>query len=255
MLRNFKRLYLLGFLGVFFMVSGCAHTPLNLSYQPAQRPYKKHKIKIAVVKPAYTGSKIQQNIQQMFMLSAYGDSGEAPINISLYNKYINIYSLKLANAMIADLDKIVASKGMIPYKTFDIYDEVTYRDKKNVDLILAPEFDFGPIIKNHHTWIPMIWPLNHIYWDHGSIIMAGKIRLVFYEPMSKEKIVLKDVDISSLGLDTTIPYSSKSDAEDKIINFLNKMYPQLMGRVAKVIDPDEIAESMSDIEHLKQEKE
>ena len=250
------RLYLVSAMLGVMLLAGCAHTPMNLAYQPVQKLHKAYNIKVAIVRPVYTGLQGAQGMDFSSIISNMMRNMNFTPDVSVPLEYRNKYSIFMANSMTTDLDKIISSKGMIPYKTFNSYDEVSYRDKKNVDLILQPEFDFGPMLTNHHTWVfPLFWPVKRLYWDHGTMLLGGKLRLVFSEPMSKEKILIKDIDISSLGLDTTMSYCSKTDAENKLVNFINKIYPLLMTKVERVIDPDEIAASMSDIHHLKQEKE
>gem|GEM_PF-7083116 len=67
-------------------------------------------------------------------------------------------------------------------------------------------------------------------------------------------MLIKTVDISSLsnsGLLAQASYVGYDEAEQALIDILNRAYPELMTRVAIVIDSDEINATMADVNKLK----
>ncbi len=148
--------------------------------------------------------------------------------------------------MLTDMEKILESKGLKVVGGFDNFDEITYAQKKQIHYVVVPEFDFGPIIKNRRECLPVIGCR-----DKGTIQFIGGIKLVFYEPVSMEKIIIKRIDLSSLGYNSAIEYSGYEDADKKLMALLNKIYSQIMERVEKVIDVDELEHNMESVKSLK----
>ena len=234
-------------LSISFICS-CATTQystLNLLYEPASTTPSEVDVKIAVVKAKYTAV---QEVSQQLVQSPFASLMERamPPDYQIKSQYNNEYVLRLQNSILTDLKKIISGKGLRVYRSYDSVDEISYSDKKNMDLILEPEFDLGPVVRNARTTRPFLGTS-----DKGTIQLTGKIKLVFFEPLSKENILIKTIDISSTGLDSSVSYESGQDAENQLIVLLNNMYPQLMEKIEKVIDTEEIKALLSDIKHLK----
>ncbi len=243
-----KKGFLFVLLLVLAVISGCAThqmNMLNLSYTPdSHKP--KTDIKVAVVKPKYTAA---HKVEQQFSNSLFGSMMESkmPPDFALKTKYNRDYSVRIEDAMKTDMEKILSAKGFSVSKSYDNTDEITYAEKKNISLIVEPEFDMSPIIRNEHSCLPVIGCS-----DKGSVSLTGSVKFVALEPMSKEKIVIKTVDLSSLGMATAVDYVGTNNADDTLVNMLNSTYPLLLAKIDKIIDADEINQSLSDIQKLKQ---
>lgn len=172
-----------------------------------------------------------------------------PPDYKIRNKYNNNYVINLRNAMQTSMESILLGKGFNVIRTFDSQDEVSYSYKKEIDLLVEPEFDFAPVIRNKRTIVPVIGPM-----DKGTIQMSGKIKIVFTEPMSRETILIKNIDITSVGFESSIEYSDVAEAENDLVVMLNQMYPKLMDKIESVIHVDEVMNSLSDIDRLKEKE-
>ncbi|RMG69047.1 MAG: hypothetical protein D6710_09365 [Nitrospirae bacterium] len=238
---------------VLVFVVSCTTTQyatLNLAYNPSMETThpQQEEVRIALLKPVYTTA-VQRAIQQL-SLSPFGSLMEQamPPDYRLKSKYNKEYVLRLQNAMLADLERIIADKGLKVYKSYTSLDEIPYSDKKNIDLVMLPEFDIAPIITNKRSVIPVVG----VKRDEGVIQLAGRVKLTFLEPMSKEKIVIKNIDVTSLGINNSVTYKSSKDADNQLITLLNETYPALMEKIDTLIDAQEIANSLKDIRHLKE---
>lgn len=241
-----KKMFVLA-VAVASLLSACAtYQPklLNLSYSPNSQ-LQKNDIKIAVVKPRYT--MVQQQTQALSgaFLGAMLEN-KMPPDYRLKSKYSKDYIMRIEHALTTDIEKILTSKGFSVVKTYDNADEITFSEKKNISLIVQPEFDLGPIFRNEHTCFPLFGCT-----DKGSINMTGGLAFIATEPMSKEKIVIKKLDLSSSGMTISKEYGDGSDAENTLIDLINSTYPMILTKIEKVIDVDEINQSLNDIKNLK----
>lgn len=218
---------------------------LNLSYTPKEKVQTKTDIKIAVVKPVYS---LTQKVMQSVTTSPLSSLLEQamPADYKLKSKYYSDYVQRLRNAMTVDLEEIASAKGLIVVKTFDNFDEITFNEKKSIDYVLMPEFDFGPVVKNKRQCFPVVGCI-----DKGTIQMIGSFTLVFYEPMSREKIIIKKIDMSSLGYSSAIEYSGFEDADNKLMELLNEIYAKLMSKVETLIDVEELKQNLKNVKQLK----
>jgi hypothetical protein len=248
--QKMKKIKLGGILFVFMvLITGCAtnYTPLDLNYTATENLEKKD-VKVALIKPVYSAG---QQASQAVSSSPYAGlmARMLPPDFKLKAKYNTDYVINLRNAMQTSMESILLSKGFNVAKTFDSVDEVSYSYKKDIDLLIEPEFDFGPVIRNKRTNIPVVGPV-----DKGTIQMTGKIKIVFTEPMSRETILIKNIDISSLGFANSIEYSDGKEAENSLVIMLNQMYPELMDKIEGVIHADEVMNSLEDVKRLKEKE-
>ncbi|MCP3922835.1 MAG: hypothetical protein GY714_09645 [Desulfobacterales bacterium] len=229
-------------------IFGCSqknYTMLNLEYSPETAKVSKGKIKIALCKPGYSKTTVANNRMSNSFLGAMMIK-QMPPDYRLKKKYSSDYVQTIQNSLVADTQKLLQSKGLKIYKTFNSYDEITYSEKKKVDLILEQVIDINPVIRNNRTNIPIIGPK-----DKGTIQLTGKIKIILSEPVSKERIMIKTIDISSIGLQSSVSYDSADDAENKLVELLNNMYPALMKKYEIVLDVEEINIAKKDIMRLK----
>jgi len=203
---------------------------------------------VALIKPKYSAD---QQRSQALSSSPYSGLMEKmmPPDYRLKNKYNNTYVINLRNSMQSSIESILLSKGFNVVKTFDSTDAVSYSYKKTIDLLIEPEFDFGPVIRNNRTNIPVVGPI-----DKGTIQMTGKIKILFVEPMSRETMLIKNIDISTLGPASSVEYSDGNEAENSLVTMLNNIYPKMMTKIENVIHVDEVMHSIDDVKRLKEKE-
>ncbi|MBI3753039.1 MAG: hypothetical protein HY266_03205 [Deltaproteobacteria bacterium] len=219
---------------------------LSLSFNSSSANSSKTEIKVALVRAKYSGVAA---LQQQMAQSPFGSliEGNMPADYQIKSKYNKDYVLTLQNSISTDLEKVISAKGMKVHRSFDSMDEISYSDKKNMDLIVQPEFDFGPIVTNKRSCHPVVGCS-----DSGTILFAGKLKLNFIEPLSKEIIITKTLDITSLGYNNSVRYESAEGADNQLIDLLNNIYPRLLAKVEIAIDTEEVKQSLRDIQHLKE---
>lgn len=236
---------------------------LNLNYQVQETQAEASDAKLALVKPKYSKtqnmSKQAQAINQSSPFAAIMNKrmeAMTPVDYRINQKFNSEITLGLENSMFSDVESIVKSKGFRIISSAINEDEITYSQKQNIDLIIVPEFDISPLLSvtkaQQCSYMPVVG--QSCSPEEGVITLSGKMYLNFIEPMSREKMLIKTVDISSLsnsGLLAQASYVGYDEAEQALIDILNRAYPELMTRVAIVIDSDEINATMADVNKLK----
>lgn len=247
-----RKAFILGILTA--ILGACASAPaphmLNLNYSPKSSGAKSE-VKVALVKPSFNSKGFASASGQQGAFAAIMNAQlekATPPDASIAKKYNDDYSFRIKNSMLGDIERVLQAKGFVVTKTFDTFDEITYADKKGVDLLVNPVFDFGPSVANKRdtTTIPY---MGTSYSDVGSIKLIGKLKIEMIEPASNERIVIKSLDVGAFGVEAQ--YKSKEEAENTVIDLINQMYPKMMDKLEAVIDVDEVNHSLADINKLK----
>jgi|GEM_PF-2834199 len=240
------------------MSAGCASVPvtqLSLNYvAPAQGAQTKS-VKVALVKPQFAGTQAKAPMPAVGgifgnIMNAQMEKYATP-EFAIGEKYNKDYAQRVQNSMLSDLEKVLKVRGLNLSQAYDSFDEIPYSDKQKVDMIVVPSFDFGPQVTNKRTstYIPYY---GTKYNDEGTVQLVGKLKVEFIEPMSKEKIIIKTIDVTSLSATYSAQYASKDEALNVFTDMLNSLYPLLMAKVEKITDADEIQLSLKDIKRLKE---
>lgn len=229
---------------VLFVLSGCSGPTavLNLQYQGIEKTTKKHQVKVAMVEPKYVASSATQSVMSSPLMRFAGATGGMPLDMHLTQVYYTEYAPRIQTALLGDIERILAAKGFIVTAKYASMDEIPYAAKKQVDLIVVPEFDFAPMVQDRVTRVPIVGNIHS-----GEIHLVGRLEIDMVEPMSKELIVIKKVDVSS----ARSKYSGENEAKDTLINLLNTSYPDIIRKAAAIMDADEIVEAAKDVKELK----
>lgn len=192
---------------------------------PSTAAPTKSKISIAILTPTTTGS---------FFVNEAQMATDAKLSIS-----------RMASAMQTDLEKIIINRGYTTAGTFSSIDEMTYSQKERASFILRPIINLDLIVQG------------------GQGTMSGNVTLELMEPMSKEKIWIK-----RLNLDPIIgPISyelahvqTPPDMRARLVQMisansvrmlLNNFYMPAMEKIWNHFDPREINNLKSDSDKLK----
>ena len=219
------------------------------SYEPqaAAKPAASVPVAIAVVNPAY---RVEDSI----------------LNAELYRKV----GKGLSVSMGTDLDKILINKGVTTTGPFPSLDEMTYSDKKDAALTLAPQVFVTMDIKNVGEPRQVGNPnaAGYALRDDQDFVMSinGWISFNMQEPLSGEKMWIKKLEIEPItergvisvesvpiyGDDgcgnqivtgykpgDKILYDGRPDA---LANALKDMYPTVLSQFEKYIDTDELVQ-------------
>lgn len=109
-----------------------------------------------------------------------------------------------------DFEKIILSKGYKISGPFDNLEDMTFGQKERTLLVLVPEIIFKAqfsdkerrIFDGRNIWEPAsIWKSTRsgkyecIYAYEGELVLETTINIIFYEPLTGEKIIVKKISI------------------------------------------------------------
>jgi hypothetical protein len=183
----------------------------------------------------------------------------------------------LSVSMGTDLDKILINKGVTTTGPFPSLDEITYSDKKDAALALAPQVfitmeyrNVGPPrqvgnpymqgMKNPGDQTPDLWTEQDFV-----ISITGWISFIMQEPLSGEKMWIKKLELDPVTMRGVIATESipqyvqdgcggqqisgystggilYDGRPDAIANALKEVYPVVMSQFEKYIDTDELVQ-------------
>ncbi len=109
---------------------------------------------------------------------------------------------KFAKNMSADFEEALVAKGYSLRGPYDTYDEIVFSDKSETDLMLDVKIDFnyefenGAFKKTASLGAAMLGATAYKYYINGDLYLGGKINLVIYESMTKEKLWVKSIKLS-----------------------------------------------------------
>lgn len=227
------------------VVFGCAQKNsalLELKYSglPGE---KKYPIKIALIEPQYTGTDVTQQIMSNPLMRLSIAQSTVAYDMELSSYYYTEYAPRIKTALLGDLERMIKDKGMIVVEKYRSFDEIPYGMKKDsLDLVLVPRFDFAPIVRNTPTTLPVIGTTNK-----GEIQLVGRLEVDLVEPLSKEKMIIKKVDVAT----ATRNYNNNAEGYDALTLLLNMTYPDILGKLFIILDADEISETTANIQYLK----
>lgn len=184
----------------------------------------------------------------------------------------------LSASMGADFEKLLVAKGMTATGPFSALDEITYAEKRGASLVFAPRVfittrieylpDWRPA-KDGHSRLPTGEVVAVRGEKHFKMTVTGWISFVMQEPLSGEKMWIKRLEIEPIevhGFDayTTFPemrtevgfwggvteiptgrvvlgsqlfHDGRADA---LATALAQVYPTMMDRFWRLVDPDEM---------------
>jgi hypothetical protein len=180
----------------------------------------------------------------------------------------------LSASMGTDLDKVLIFKGVTTTGPFPSLDEITYSQKKDAALTLAPQVFITMEIKNDGP--PRQIGNQMAYQQRGGygapsrtdqnfvMSITGWISFIMQEPLSGEKMWIKKLELEPVTVTGTIctesiPQFRQDECgtpivsgyttgktlydgrPDAMASALKKIYPVVMSQFEKYIDTDELA--------------
>ena len=208
---DFKNYILLGCLCFFlFSVSACVTTPppppedpietLNYSFNftPPEKSKEKHNITIGIVSPhwekgafdysTYFSVKANERLMKPDMQATKG-----PISQELF-EIIKEFDKAVEN----EFEAMMINRGFNTLGPFEKIDDMTYPQKQACDLVLYPEFSLK--INGQPE-------LVEVQEMKGTATLRSEVVLNILEPMSREKLWMKRINLKSEGY----PYKYKFD--------------------------------------------
>jgi len=158
----------------------------------------------------------------------------------------------------ADFQEMLLARGFTVRGPFATYDELTYPDKKNADLILMPKVSFT-VDTSGLRWstdaaATLFAPRGvTLYKPHGNIAISGRLDLIVSESLSNEKMWSKSVSIPAvlLPVNGSASYGSREVPLQPLLEHeqglrselgrnLDLIYKQTLSRAWSYLDPAEM---------------
>jgi hypothetical protein len=167
-----------------------------------------------------------------------------------------------AKNMAADFEEIVTARGYRLRGPFRTYDELTFPDKENTDLIMTPKIDvdlngLGQTVSNTDLLG------TAFYRWKGTVTIGGRITITLNESLSNERMWTKSIELPA----KSIPYESRkqsvpvtwggipdTELSTIIAEALQEYYTLTMEKVWLYLDPKEMALVKQQTQTLKEKK-
>ena len=160
---------------------------------------------------------------------------------------------RFADNMADDFGEIITARGYTLRGPFHTFDDMTFIDKDNSNLILTAKVDFksdlsGTNVRWHK---PFMNPGSYIVF--GNVKVLCRVSLIISESLTNEKMWTKSVNIRPITVDLTpmAGYSSsditiadvlKNDNQfyTELGKLLDRQYYEIMNRTYGYLDPREM---------------
>lgn len=247
---------------------------LNLQYNAPEQQGTKSNTLIALVSPEVLKS--QNNGQAQSQGNANNPLLAAMMQQQMLNSgglstnfngvYEQSYAGQVRTAIGNGIQDMLSKKGFNlggPYATFD---DMAYGDKKKAYLALVPVLNLqivNKVTKEDKTGF------THIHTTEGVVSIGGEVLINLIEPMTKERIMSKRINLSDFNIsrsyikqakigssglmfDAIASGSELTDNSDKaLIEVINEFYTLAMAKIDKMISTEEIASYSKSVDELK----
>lgn len=257
-----KKMVVLFLFAVFTVPLFCACAPtatvrkepgmLNLTCSFPETKARKTGLAIAIVSPLTDNPDINTNHYQ------YASFYMLDFNSRFYTSYADQLKTGFANG----LQELVSKKGFNLKGSYSSFDDLTYSDRKDAYLVIVPvmnvNIDKKMIQKNNNV-------LTGVYTEEGTIQIGGELRLDFIEPLTKEKILVQRINLSSFAIQKPYKFqvvqqggfgslmaSNLEDTSDKAItDASNEFFKKSMEKIWEFVSTDELLGYRSQVQGLK----
>jgi len=244
--------------------------PIAFHYAPKQAQTSTSTPVFAAALPSKVDVELNWNAfleQRRQRLAALGlpvpPSGNAPEK--------NTVSSKLKSAFEQDLLAILRAKKVEVTDAYEDYDEIPFAAKKRLHYLIKPSVTFSiqDVITSSERKSGGII-------DHGYYQGTMRVRLTFLEPMTKEVVFTKKVQMrlkskpyvhayleenagggGIFSLVTKVQQASFKVQDDRLARrnaLINALYAQTMAKLDALLDPEELRSNLAAVQELKERK-
>lgn len=245
---------------------------LNLLYNSPEKQAVKNDKLLALVspevlKPQNSAQAQSQGIANNPLLAAVLQQQlmhSGGVNFS--GTYEQNYANQVKTAIGNGIQELLTLKGFNlagPYATFD---DMAYGDKKKAYLAIVPVLNLqiaDKVTKDENT------AFTHIRTIEGIVSIGGELLVNLIEPMTKERIMSKRINLSEFNINKTYTKQAKvgssglmfdavvagsqlTDNSDKALTeAINEFYTLAMSKIDKMISAEEIISYNKSVEELK----
>ena len=161
---------------------------------------------------------------------------------------------RFADNMASDFGEIITARGYTLRGPFQTFDEMTFVDKDNSNLILTANVDLQSDLSGTNIRFAKNLLLSGgSYKVSGQVLVTGRISLIISESLTNEKMWTKSVNISPISVELTpmsgyerpnIGLEDVLQNDDKFYTSLglnlDRQYQEIMNRTYGYLDPREM---------------
>ena len=242
-----KLLLLLPVLAILF---GCVQSKpgaiLELKYQGVEKSSQPRAAKVAILDTKFAANNPYAKLASSpIMQLAAANNANLPLELRVNNEYFNKYAPRLTQSLASDIETILIDKGFKVYGRYADFDAIPYADKKDIELLVISSFDFAPHIQNSPTTLPLLGTVNK-----GTLQLIGRVELTVCEPLSREKLVTKKIDVAS----SSARYDDNTGVYNALVDLLNATYSDILSKTAMLLDAEEMEEFTKYANEIKSKK-
>ena len=173
--------------------------------------------------------------------------------------------------MGTDYEEMITKRGYTLRGPFQAVDDMVYNDKVACGLLLRPEininFDFSQmhrtVLRNAINEGTLHLPALYTY--SGTVVIDGRINMIFCEPFTMEKIKVLSISIPQKTIQLSDPHaygtsdflevistSQEGAMMNPIITALEDIYQSTFKTAYNHLDPHEIADYLSDAKKVRE---
>lgn len=262
----------------FLFLSACAPKvhkeigQLKLKYEFPEEQAVQSNLVISLISPSFQ-SKTDDTSKQLLasnpflqaMMAQGGMFNLPDFNMKLKEFYLQRVKTGFDNAFV----DMITRKGFVWKGPFGSFDDMTYDDKKKSYLSLLPEMSI--FIEKKGTSLADS-KITKVVTERGSIVVSGEMLLSLVEPMTKERIMSKRINLSEFNICKEYIYQTKigsnglifdamtsgtelQDNTDKVLaEAINEFYTKSMDKIYKMISEEEILSYQVSVQELKELK-
>jgi hypothetical protein len=265
-------------LTLLFSVSGCGSTSsvqkdrgqLNLAYEFKAAKEERKDYPIGIVKadiPTASKVKQQQPVQNPLLAAAMQQQQAI---LPPPETILVMYSSELKSKLSSGIEELVTRKGFNITGPYDSFDDMTFRDKQKVYMTLIPKVNILPENKITNTETNS---LTKVTKTTGVIQVGGDYTVDFVEPLTKEKLLTKRINLSdlriqkeyvserqvgtasgvfSMAVQAAASAQTYTDNYDKAVTeAINEFYAKSMAKLEVFIESDELISYKEEVAKLK----
>ena len=152
----------------------------------------------------------------------------------------------LEGGIKSDLSNILIAKGFGVLGPFDSYDLIPYSDKKNIDMLLAPQIDLRIKIKDQKSEVENIWAAPPVDIITGNVEVSGTVTVELREIATRELMWTKRVPFEEFEFSYRVRNCPFYNEKHRIVFDLK---PIIITEVAKGVE-SQYSKIMATIESL-----
>lgn len=252
-----------------FMLNACVMPPKqpieapvvpNFTFNPpGVPPASRSDMTIAIIKPLTQGN----------MFSRLVMASENPY-VAANTDQTRVSWMRCLTPRRPIIEKILVTKGFNTLGPFDTIDEMTYSEKERSSLILAPTFDISMDLQGLEAK-----QTRRAFSQEGTVLVRGNVILAFLEPMTREKVWLKRLELEPFSapysytvrtrpvtpgeviaaglMNRSVPQNQSTQSEAAVTT-LNSFYQAAISKTWEHLDPREIKGLKGETDKLKKLK-